>query len=284
MNWFRRALLESWAMLMLTVIVAFLGPFGSYLAGDFLTRIYSWSLMLAGTYIVVRPVIMLCRWMETKAHLPRGFVVNSGVVVTAFPLALLWSHNAPEATKLLGSLSGLIPFTLLCSIAVLVVIWWAERTDAHLRYYFSGDQTGFLPEPIMPAVDRPVAQQPVTAVQPPAPHLPGSAPRLRARLGKGFDGEILALESEDHYVRVHGTRQSELILLRLRDAIQEMDGTQGAQTHRSWWVARDAVSGVVANGRNREIRLVNGMRVPVARDSVFRLEQAGFLPASQPGA
>ena len=33
MNWFRRALLESWAMLMLTVIVAFLGPFGSYLAG-----------------------------------------------------------------------------------------------------------------------------------------------------------------------------------------------------------------------------------------------------------
>jgi DNA-binding LytR/AlgR family response regulator len=56
----------------------------------------------------------------------------------------------------------------------------------------------------------------------------------------------------------------------------------GAQTHRSWWVARDAVSGVVANGRNREIRLVNGMRVPVARDSVFRLEQAGFLPASQP--
>jgi DNA-binding LytR/AlgR family response regulator len=120
---------------------------------------------------------------------------------------------------------------------------------------------------------------------PPAPRLDGSKPRLRARLSKGFDGDILALESEDHYVRVHGVRQSELLLLRLRDAIQEMDGCPGAQTHRSWWVARDAVAGVVANGRNREIRLVNGMRIPVARDSVFRLEQAGFLPAtSQPEA
>lgn len=283
MNWFRRALLESWAMLILTAIVAFLGPFGSYLGGDFLTRCWMWALMLAGTYIVVRPVIMLCRWMEAKAHLPRGFVVNSGVIVTAFPLALLWRYNAPEATKLLGSFTALVPFTLLCSVAVLVVIWWAERTDAHLRYYFSGDGSGFLPEPIMPAASAPAAQPALTP--PPAPRLDGSKPRLRARLSKGFDGDILALESEDHYVRVHGVRQSELLLLRLRDAIQEMDGCPGAQTHRSWWVARDAVAGVVANGRNREIRLVNGMRIPVARDSVFRLEQAGFLPAtSQPEA
>lgn len=282
MNWFRRALLESWAMLMLTVIVAFLGPFGSYLSGDFLTRVYSWTLMLAGTYIVVRPVIMLCRWMEQKAHLPRGFVVNSGAIVTAFPLALLWRYNAPDATRLLGSLSALVPFTLLCSIAVLVVIWWAERTDAHLRYYFSGDRMAFLPEPIVPAQYAPAAAQPLQPVQQALPPASDASPRLRARLGKGFDGQILALESEDHYVRVHGARQSELILLRLRDAIQEMDGAPGAQTHRSWWVAQSAVAGVVVNGRNREIRLVNGMRVPVARDSVFRLEQAGFLPASQP--
>jgi DNA-binding LytR/AlgR family response regulator len=67
--------------------------------------------------------------------------------------------------------------------------------------------------------------------------------------------------------------------LRLRDAIAEMDGHAGEQTHRSWWVAREAVSEIVCEGRNREIRLVNGTCSPVARDSIDRLKRTGFLPA-----
>jgi len=95
----------------------------------------------------------------------------------------------------------------------------------------------------------------------------------------GIESSVLALESEDHYVRVHGPRQSELLQMRLRDAFAEMDGHPGEQTHRSWWVAREAVSESVGTGRNREIILVNGTRSPVARDSVDRLRRSGFLPA-----
>ena len=32
--------------------------------------------------------------------------------------------------------------------------------------------------------------------------------------------------------------------MRLSDAVEELEGLEGAQTHRSWWVARDAVRGV----------------------------------------
>ena len=53
----------------------------------------------------------------------------------------------------------------------------------------------------------------------PASPSAGDAPRLRARLSRSFDDEILAQESEDHYVRVHGKTWSELLLIRLREAI-----------------------------------------------------------------
>ena len=96
----------------------------------------------------------------------------------------------------------------------------------------------------------------------------------------GFAGPILALQSEDHYVRVHGQRGSELILMRLRDAIAEMEGVAGAQVHRSWWIAHRAILRCDPAGRSWLITLDGGLSVPVARDSVARLQRAGFLPAS----
>ena len=87
----------------------------------------------------------------------------------------------------------------------------------------------------------------------------------------------MALQSEDHYVRVHGSRGSELLLLRLRDAIQEMGSVPGQQVHRSWWVANEGVSNLEQSGRNWVIKLKNGESAPIARDSLYRLQQSGFV-------
>jgi hypothetical protein len=65
--------------------------------------------------------------------------------------------------------------------------------------------------------------------------------RLPFRL-KG--AQIYAVQAEDHYLRVHTSRGSELILMRLSDAIAELDEIEDAQTHRSWWVARGAIADV----------------------------------------
>jgi len=258
-----------WAMVVLAGVVGFLGPFGSYLAGDFIERLWRWSLMLMGTYVLVRPAVLACAWLERATHLPRNFLVLMGTVSSSVPLAFIWFAWAPRETKALGSVSALVPFTLLCAIAVIIVVSWAERTDARMREFLAH---GAFDADFAPA-SAATASPSVAAPAQPA----GDVPRLRARLSRGFDGEILALESEDHYVRVHGRSRSELLLIRLREAILEMDGVPGEQTHRSWWVASSAIAECLANGRNRELRLTNGLKVPVARDSIQRLQRSGFL-------
>ena len=84
---------------------------------------------------------------------------------------------------------------------------------------------------------------------------------------------------EDHYVRVHTEAGSELLHMPLKAALAALSDVEGLQTHRSWWVARGAVQEVVRSGRNLRLSLVNGMTVPVARASVARLKQAGWLQA-----
>ena len=276
----RRVLLEVWAMLPVAAVVGFLGPFGTYLAGDFFPRAGRWWAMLMGAYLLVRPTILFWRWIGLSTGLPRGSVVFWGLVLSSFPMAGIWQWMGSAETRLLGGYAGILPFSLLCSLLILAVVWWADRADRHLQRYYSGPVLRHLADPPPSYLTRfgEALNRPEPDAGRPAPDAPSPRPRLHARLSPQFEGDILALESEDHYVRVHGRRQSELLLLRLRDAIAEMDDVPGEQTHRSWWVARNAVAEVSGSGRNREIRLASGTLVPVARDSVERLQRAGFLP------
>jgi hypothetical protein len=280
MKWLRRALLEFWAMLFMAGVVGFLGPFGTYLAGDFISRFGRWLFLLLGAYVLVRPIMILWRWIAEATGLPRGSLVFWGVIVSSFPMAFLWQWAGRDEMRLLGGYSGVLPFTLLCSLAIMAVVWWSARADAHLLLYYAAVGENPAAEQTTPYwsgdLPTPAGTPPPAAA---SPRSPRTQPRLYARLTPRFEGPILALESEDHYVRVHGMNHSELLLLRLRDAIAEMDQEPGEQTHRSWWVARGAVSQVVGAGRNRQLELANGTRAPVARDSIDRLTRSHFLPA-----
>lgn len=89
---------------------------------------------------------------------------------------------------------------------------------------------------------------------------------------------INALQAEDHYLRVHlGTGQSTLILMRLSDAIAELPANQGTQTHRSWWVAREAVRAVTKSDGRATLSLNVGVEVPVSRTFYKRLNDGGWL-------
>lgn len=88
---------------------------------------------------------------------------------------------------------------------------------------------------------------------------------------------IHALQSEDHYLRVHTARGDALILMRLSDAIAAMAAIEGAQTHRSWWVAREAVTGVKKADGRATLTLAGGLDVPVSRTYYPKLREAGWL-------
>ena len=120
-----------------------------------------------------------------------------------------------------------------------------------------------------------------TPPQPPAPAQPtepAAVPflqRVPARLGR----QLIALEAEDHYLRVHTALGSELILARLSDAVAQLDGYDGLRVHRSWWVAGDAVAGVYAKGGRTLLRLSNGIDAPVSRTYLQEVRARGWPPA-----
>jgi hypothetical protein len=89
-------------------------------------------------------------------------------------------------------------------------------------------------------------------------------------------GRIIAVEAEDHYLRVHTDLGSDLILMRLSDAVAELDGLEGAQTHRSWWVAKDAVRGASRGDGRATLVLEGGLTAPVSRSYAASLREAGW--------
>lgn len=103
----------------------------------------------------------------------------------------------------------------------------------------------------------------------PARFLDRLPPRLRG-------ARLIAVEAEDHYLRLHTDRGSDLILMRLSDALAELEGVEGAQTHRSWWVARDAVVGVERGDGRARLTLEGGIAAPVSRRYARALREAGW--------
>ncbi|HWF77076.1 MAG TPA: LytTR family DNA-binding domain-containing protein [Caulobacteraceae bacterium] len=104
------------------------------------------------------------------------------------------------------------------------------------------------------------------------------APKFLTRLPARLAGaDLYAVEAEDHYLRLHTSQGQDLILMRLSDAIEELEGLEGAQTHRSWWVARAAVAGAERLDGRAVLTLKDGAEVPVSRGFAKTLRSAGWF-------
>ncbi|MCL6741688.1 LytTR family transcriptional regulator [Sphingomonas sp. RB56-2] len=95
-----------------------------------------------------------------------------------------------------------------------------------------------------------------------APEYP---PEFVSKLPVSFRQDILALEAEDHYVRVHTLHGSALILMRLADAVAVIDPRLGLRVHRSWWVAKSGVRALEKTPGRAIARLVDDTAVPISR-------------------
>lgn len=97
-------------------------------------------------------------------------------------------------------------------------------------------------------------------------HAGPTPPKFLERLPLKLRGaEVWAVEAEDHYLRLHTSKGQDLILMRLADAISELEGIEGAQVHRSWWVARDAIADAKRGDGRATLTLKDGAQVPVSR-------------------
>lgn len=94
----------------------------------------------------------------------------------------------------------------------------------------------------------------------------GDKPGLRflSRLPAGVGTEIRYLQMQDHYLRVVAHGGEALILMSMRDAIAELDGVDGMQVHRSWWIALDDLVQVTKDGRKTVVVMSDGTQIPVS--------------------
>ena len=251
----RQIAVELFLMVLAGIVLALIGPFGSYEL-PLTQRLVLWPLMLLSGYPVFRGLGVVSRWLGEVTHVPPVVAVPLALAVGALPVtlvvALLW-FRVPAGALL--RTPGLGPLYLQVLIVGLIV-----HVAMHLLF-------------------RPAASHgaDLSAAPPPA-ILPDAAtnPEPAMPLPPGF-GPIHALKGEDHYVRVIGDGRDELVLMRMRDAIERLGGADGLRVHRSWWVARAGISAVRRDGRGATITLLNGQEAPVARDMMPALRAAGWL-------
>jgi hypothetical protein len=230
------------------VVLGVAGPFGSYFNGGAVMRIaYFTGLLWAGTALLgltVGPAVRL----SAGRSVPTAFVAAVATLVGCAPLALaaalagrvVWGHGVAA----MGPLDWYAQAVFVSAPMVAGVLWFETR--------------GRRPRPVS------------TPSEPSEPDPPG-------RLSQRQRAEALCLQMEDHYVRVHTPSRSDLVLLPMHQAVAELGEVAGLRVHRSWWVARRAVSGAEQDGRSVRLVLVNGLRVPVARNRVAELRAAGWL-------
>ena len=220
-----------------------LGPFGSYLSGSLGLRIGYWLVCVwAGSLTFGIGVPALARWAQTRG-LAAWIWAPPAVALLTLPPAALSRLLALKLWPVVGRVSVVEWFgqcLAISAIAMVVILWVTRRRVTPA-----------------PATD-PTSADP--------------RDRLSPRLGR----TVLCLQVEDHYVRVHTSQGSTLVLMSLSQAIAGLKDIEGVQTHRSWWVARAAITGVVEDGRNLRLQLVGGLEAPVSRSRVGLLRQEGW--------
>lgn len=79
------------------------------------------------------------------------------------------------------------------------------------------------------------------------------------------NARVLAVQADDHYLRIHTDRGATLIHMAIGEAERLLEKEDGIRTHRSWWIARAALDSVERKPGRISLKLKDGSLAPVAR-------------------
>ena len=237
------------AVVLSIAVFSWLGPFGTATRLEPGSLVAYWAVAIAGNWLIAMTTVPFAIRLFLQANKPALAGIAAGSVIAALPgTGIVWilewglAGTAASATML--------AWLYACVVVVYLVL-------AFLTWHL---------------VELPLQAREESATPPPPDRSPFLS-RLPARLGE----DLLHLHMQDHYVEAATPRGSELVLLRFRDALREVESLDGMQVHRSHWVARDAVSRVVRRGGRVFLELSNGTRVPVSRSFQPALRENGWL-------
>ncbi|MCD1625589.1 MAG: LytTR family DNA-binding domain-containing protein [Paracoccaceae bacterium] len=246
------------------LVLGLIGPFGTYHLLPLGTRLAYWLAVVSVNWLLADAIVRrVDALLEAQLPKRRLIVPLAGALLAALPATgvvsmanglsgIGWPQNV-------AMLSGQVAL-LLAAITLPVYTWldMQERIQA---------------PPDLPTT---AASMPHTSTAEATRQETDGLALFCARFPKPLGGQILCLEMQDHYLVVHHSGGSDMILCRMEDATRELGGL-GLRVHRSWWVASDAVAGVERERQRTVLRLTDTRRVPVGRSFRPDLKAAGWL-------
>ena len=227
----------------LGLIFAWLGVYDTGRLPFYQSFIFWTSTMAVGvgTSVFIAPFV----WGPRFEHVAAVFKIGVAAALISIPVTLV--------LRIFFSNTPWDPVHFVMQYAYVLVISLIVTTAAFVRHVMQNQ-----PERNAEAAD------PVT----------GFLERLPVRYRTA---ELYAISSEDHYLRVHTSLGEELILMRLADAVRELNGTEGLQVHRSWWVAKAGVTDEKRIDGRSLLILPTGTEVPVSRSYRNSAKAAGLI-------
>ena len=225
---------------------AYMGPFGTFLTIEPVERTFLWFAIVAWGLLLIAISMSVVEVFFPKAsfknqELTRLAIMPPLIIVTMYPVVRLYLAPQP------------MPITL---------------SEAVLACYLLGAVVAFARFSVF--VSGPTEAPAADASE-------DGAPRLMRRLPGDAEGPILRLSGRDHFVDIVTPNGRHSVRMRLSDAVSEMDGVDGLFTHRSHWVAREAIRDVERDGGKHYVVSTDEERIPVSRGKLSALEQAGLF-------
>lgn len=213
------------------LVLALTGPFGTYEAMAFSQRLVFWLVVFTGIGFfmhVCQTAALRSRWL---APLPPVLRLGAGAVLAGLPGAavviFVYAVFHPPVMA-----AGSLP-----------VIW--------LQVALIGWVVGiveFLDWGTTPAAAAPTRQR--TA--------------FHKRLPPELGDDIISISMQDHYAEVTTTKGRHLVLIRLGDAIAELQGAPGVQLHRSHYASAAHLLRLHREGTRLWATLSDGRSLPVS--------------------
>ncbi len=231
----------------LALFMSLTGAFGTHIFPTFTRSAYWLSVMLVGCVVtqVVSLIMDRLLKLEPLAEAIVQFCLSMpGLTLEVWLITAVYAGHPPRPADIPAYLEPVAIVTL--AMSVMQYFLHREPRQSHV----------FTPEH---KLDTPAAA-------------------LRERLPFKFrQADIHALSAEDHYLRIYTSAGETLILMRLYDAIRELEGIEGSQTHRSWWVAKDAVRDVRRSDGRVTLVLPGDVAAPVSRSYAKPLKDGGWF-------
>ena len=228
-----------------TLIVAFAGPFGTYNSLSFAERLVYWGGLIAVSVLLAVVCRMFWRVTLNKGgSLQEDLLLMVTLAIIFGPIVVRVNHYYWPETDQLSSWPLAAILTFLIGFAAVA-----------FRHMVQGSNDI-------------------------ATKTPAERDRLLKRIEAPADVRLCRISSDNHHIKVVTTDGKEFrVLMRLRDAVADIDVEPGFCVHRSHWVAASQISDVeMADGRE-VVKLACGSTLPVGPKYRSNLVNAGVLNA-----